>query len=290
MKNWKWILTAAVCAVCAVALASCDDDDDGGAERVPDAVAAAFGSQYGSTTRVEWDTERGGYYVAEFLKDGREHEAWYTAAGQWAMTEVDYARNLQALPQAVQDGWAATAYARDGWTVDDIDEIQRPGYETVYVLDVEKYGQPDHDLYFDLGGTLYRDVQDGQQGGSHGGMVPGAVPEQIKAYVDSAFAGAAIVDFDREDGGRYEVDLRHGGRSVEVTFGADGRWLMTKTDLSRDVPDMVRNAVSALYPTARIDDCDLVETAAATFYAVETERPDLDLTVGTDGSVAPQHH
>ena len=209
MKKWKWIGMAMACAVGMVAFTSCDDDDNDDYARVPDAVTAAFSHQYGNPGYVEWDSERGGYYVAEFRKDGRDHEAWYTHAGLWAMTEVDYGRSLADLPQAVQSGYAATAYALDAWTVDDIDEIQRPDYETVYKIEVEKRGQADHDLYFDLGGTLYRDVEGSGSGSGNGGMIQQGMPAEVKAYVDSAFAGAAVVDFDIEDNGMIEVDLRH---------------------------------------------------------------------------------
>lgn len=286
MKNWKFVCMAAALAAAMPVLTSCDDDDDDDyTGRVPQAVEAAFASQYPGASFVEWDMEGGGYYVAEFYKDGREHDAWYTAAGAWAMTEVDYARNLAALPQAVQQGYAASAYGLGGWVVDDIDEIQRPGYETIYIMDVEKAGQPDRDLYFDLGGTLFRDVQDGQAATPGGPTGQGSMPEQIRHYVDSVYAGASIVDFDREQGGYYEVDLRHGGKSVEVTFTDAFVWVRTKTDLTRSVPDVVRTAIAALYPGARIDDCDFVETPSGSFYAVETDRPDADFRVEADGTV-----
>lgn len=248
MKKWKWIGMAMACAVGMVAFTSCDDDDNDDYARVPDAVTAAFSHQYGNPGYVEWDSERGGYYVAEFRKDGRDHEAWYTQAGLWAMTEVDYGRSLADLPQAVQSGYAATAYALDAWTVDDIDEIQRPDYETVYKIEVEKRGQSDHDLYFDLGGTLYRDVEGSGSGSGNGGMIQQGMPADVKAYVDSAFAGAAVVDFDIEDNGMIEVDLRHGGKSVEVLFTAAYEWVMTKTDCSRDVPAVVAEAVQQALP------------------------------------------
>lgn len=285
MKKWKWIGMAMACAVGMVAFTSCDDDDNDDYARVPDAVTAAFSHQYGNPGYVEWDSERGGYYVAEFRKDGRDHEAWYTQAGLWAMTEVDYGRSLADLPQAVQSGYAATAYALDAWTVDDIDEIQRPDYETVYKIEVEKRGQADHDLYFDLGGTLYRDVEGSGSGSGNGGMIQQGMPADVKAYVDSAFAGAAVVDFDIEDNGIIEVDLRHGGKSVEVLFTAAYEWVMTKTDCSRDVPAVVAEAVQQALPGARIDDCDYVQTATESYYLVDTDNPDRDLRVTLDGQV-----
>lgn len=285
MKKWKWIGMAMACAVGMVAFTSCDDDDNDDYARVPDAVTAAFSHQYGNPGYVEWDSERGGYYVAEFRKDGRDHEAWYTQAGLWAMTEVDYGRSLADLPQAVQSGYAATAYALDAWTVDDIDEIQRPDYETVYKIEVEKRGQADHDLYFDLGGTLYRDVEGSGSGSGNGGMIQQGMPAEVKAYVDSAFAGAAVVDFDIEDNGMIEVDLRHGGKSVEVLFTAAYEWVMTKTDCSRDVPAVVAEAVQQALPGARIDDCDYVQTATESYYLVDTDNPDRDLRVTPDGQM-----
>lgn len=285
MKKWKWIGMAMACAVGMVEFTSCDDDDNDDYARVPDAVTAAFSHQYGNPGYVEWDSERGGYYVAEFRKDGRDHEAWYTQAGLWAMTEVDYGRSLADLPKAVQSGYAATAYALDAWTVDDIDEIQRPDYETVYKIEVEKRGQADHDLYFDLGGTLYRDVEGSGSGSGNGGMIQQGMPAEVKAYVDSAFAGAAVVDFDIEDNGMIEVDLRHGGKSVEVLFTAAYEWVMTKTDCSRDVPAVVAEAVQQALPGARIDDCDYVQTATESYYLVDTDNPDRDLRVTPDGQV-----
>ena len=234
MKYWKWMQATALCAVGALAFTACDnDDDDDGYTRVPAAVEAAFADRYGGHGRVDWDAERGGYCVAEFYMDGRECEAWYSPDGSWMMTEVDYGRNLQALPQAVQDGYNATTYAQDGWRIDDIDEIQRPGYENVYKIEVEKDGQPDRDLYFDLGGTLFRDVQDDGRDHDNSGMIHDRLPAALSDYINTQYPGAAIVDFDREDGGYYEVDLRHEGKSIEVAFDREGNWVMSKTDCDR---------------------------------------------------------
>ena len=284
MKTLELLKWTMACALGLFALTSCDDDDDDDRTPVPAEVQAAFSQKYGDAGRIDWDYEDGGYFVAEFWKDNREHDAWFTPAGAWMMTEVDYGRDLASLPQAVQTGYAATAYALQNWRVDDIDEIQRPAYETVYIIEVEQGGQPDYSLYFDLNGTLFREVAEGG-GGSHGGMVGNGVPEEIRLFIDSNYPGAAVVDFDRERNG-YEVDVRYEGRSKEILFDSAYNWLQTSTDMTRDMPADIRSAVEARYPGKRIDDCDYVETAAGeTYYLIDLDNYNMDLKVTPDGVI-----
>ena len=277
----KWMMA---CAFGVFALASCSDDDDGNVP-VPDAATRAFSEKYAGVGHVEWDREAGGYYVAEFWKDNKEHEAWFTETGEWVMTEVDYGHNLQALPQAVQDGYAATEYAHTQWAVDDIDEIQRPAYETFYIIEVEKHGQPDYDLYFDANGTLFREIQ-GEGGGNHGGLVGNRLPAEIQSFIDGNYAGARVVDFDREHDG-YEVDIIHDGKSKEILFDLQYTWQLTATDMTRSIPTEIRQAVEARYPGKRIDDCDLIETAQGeTYYLIDLDNYNMDLIVTLDGKIS----
>jgi len=228
--------------------------------------------------------EANGYLVAEFIKDSKEHDAWYMGDGTWMMTEVDHGRDLTALPQAVQDGYALTVYAQQQWTVDDIDEIQRKGYETIYKIEVEKAGQPDHDLYFDIAGTLFRDVQD-QDDDRNEGLLPGQMPAEIQAYVDANYAGAMVVDFEKERNG-YELDIRHGGKSIEIRFDSSYNWVQTSTDCKRDIPANILAAVNAAYPGKVIDDCDYIETAAGeAYYLIDLDNYDKDLKVTADGAI-----
>lgn len=277
----KWTM---MCAFGALVVTSCSDDDDDDGARVPEAVQVAFDSKYGNVGRVEWDREQGGYLVAEFRKDNREHDAWFTEGGEWVMTEVDYVRDLTALPQAVQAGYAATVYAQDGWTVDDIDEIQRPSYETFYVIEVEKAGQPDYDLYFDLNGTLFRELH-GEGGGNYGDMIGNGMPDEIKLFIDNNYAGATVVDFDRDARG-YEVEVRHDGKSKEILFDTSYNWIQTSTDMTRDIPANIRQAVEAQYPGKRIDDCDYIETAQGEkYYLIDLDNHNVDLKVTEDGQI-----
>ena len=276
----KWMMA---CALGVFTLASCSDDDDDNVP-VPDAVTRAFTDKYAGVGRVDWDREKGGYLVAEFWKDGKEHEAWFDNNGEWFMTEIDHGRDLTSLPQAVQAGYEATAYAQTGWSVDDIDEIQRPAYETFYIIEVEKRGQPDYDLYFDTNGTLFRELQ-GEGGGNHGDFVDNRTPAEIPSFIESNYPGARIVDFDRERNG-YEVDIIHDGKSKELWFDTQYNWIQTSTDMTRNIPADIRAAVEAKYPSKRIDDCDLIETAQGeTYYLIDLDNYNMDLRVTLDGQI-----
>ena len=204
LELMKWMMA---CAFGVFVFASCSDDDDDDNTRVPDVVQTAFAQKYGDATRVNWDREGSGYMVAEFRDGGREHDAWFTPNGEWMMTEVDHARDTRSLPQAVIDGYGASKYAQDGWRIDDIDEIQRPGYETIYKIEVEKAGQPDYDLYFDAYGTLFREVADNDDDRNEG-LIHNNRPDGLQAFIDAEYPGAKVLDFEREDFG-YEMDIRH---------------------------------------------------------------------------------
>lgn len=272
-----------VCALGVFSLTSCSDDDDNNIN-VPDNVTRAFSDKYAGVGRVDWDRERGGYLVAEFNKDGKEYDAWFTETGEWVMTEVDHGKRLENLPQAVQDGYKATTYYTNNWTIDDIDEIQRPAYETFYIIEVEKRGERDYDLYFDANGTLFREVQ-GEGGGNNGDLVGNQLPAEMQSFIDSEYPGARVVDFDRERNG-YEVDVIHDGKSKEIWFDTQYNWVQTSTDVTRDIPANIRAAVEAQYPNKRIDDCDYIETAQGeAYYLVDLDNYNKDLKVTADGTI-----
>lgn len=263
-------------------MTSCSDDDDSNVN-VPENVTRAFNDKYAGVGRVEWDRERGGYLVAEFNKDGKEYDAWFTETGEWVMTEVDHGRRMENLPEAVQAGYEATTYSAENWTIDDIDEIQRPAYETFYIIEVEKKGQPDYDLYFDANGTLFREVQG--EGNYNGDLVGNQLPAEMQSFIDSEYPGARVVDFDSEHNG-YEVDVIHDGKSKEIWFDTQYNWVQTSTDVTRDIPANIRAAVEAQYPNKRIDDCDYVETAQGeAYYLVDLDNYNKDLKVASDGTI-----
>ena len=65
--------------------------------------------------------------------------------------------NLNELPGLVQNAFQTSEYA--DWRVDDIDKFERPA-GVFYLIEVEKSGQQDRDLFYDEDGTLLKNVVD----------------------------------------------------------------------------------------------------------------------------------
>lgn len=148
-------------ALCALALAAStslaacgnsdhDHDTDLKPSAVPNPVTTAFIAQYPTASHVEWE-KQGRYYKADFRTKGGlvEADAWYTSAGQWAMTQFDYGQNTLYLPNAVSEAFVKSQYST--WKLDDIDEYQYPDTtRNLFIIEVEKPGSPDTDLYYRL--------------------------------------------------------------------------------------------------------------------------------------------
>ncbi len=151
MKKIFWI---PVLAVSIGALCSCDKYDDLNNPGGNKSVENTFKTMYAGVNHVEWEKE-GNYWKADFWKDGREMEAWFTLDGQWYQTITDI--TFAELPEAVKAAFLAGEYG--GWRVDDVDMFERKDSPTFYVLDVES-GNRDYNLYYSLDGTLIKAVRD----------------------------------------------------------------------------------------------------------------------------------
>ena len=118
-------------ALGALGLQSCNDDDDH-LSSVPTELKNAFTEKYPSVSNEKWET-KGNYYIAEFRQQNYETSAWFTPNGIWQMTETDLP--YQALPAAVKSAFESSEYTK--WKVDDVDMLERPDMEKVYVIEVE---------------------------------------------------------------------------------------------------------------------------------------------------------
>ena len=153
MKNLRTFIAGAVAmAAMAVAFPACSDDDDNrDISAVPPAFVQALDKVVPDAKNVKWERE-GEYRVAEFYKNGVDYDVWFDASAAWAMTEMDYGRDFMLVPHnAVNEAFSKGDYAY--WKVDDISYYEQTS-DAFYVIEVEKAGQPDTDLYYALDGTM----------------------------------------------------------------------------------------------------------------------------------------
>ena len=158
MKTDIWKFLFLFCSI--VVLSACDTDDDLPSSKVPETVKSAFDAKFPAVARVEWE-KKSVYYVAEFYENGVEMQAWFDTDAVWSMTETDLRTDLNVLPGVVQNAFQTGTYA--DWRVDDIDKYERPS-GIFYLIEIEKTGQSDRDLFYGEDGTLLKDVVDTDKG------------------------------------------------------------------------------------------------------------------------------
>lgn len=150
--NWYFLLIAIFGMV---VLQSCEDDDDNGL-KVSEELQKALRERYPEAKNVEWEN-KAGYYVAECWNNGAETDVWFSTDATWKMTETDLGIDVNRLPASVKETFLAGQYAT--WGVDDIDKYEREDL-TFYLVEVEKKGQKDMDLYYAEDGTVLKEVED----------------------------------------------------------------------------------------------------------------------------------
>lgn len=264
-------LLLALCA--AWTFQSCDNDDNDSVA-VPAELQKAFEAKYPHATQVKWET-RGNYYKAEFY-DGQKAAAWYTTGGVWQLTETDIPKSM--LPEAVQTAFNQSEYASAPWHFDEAKKLDRPGYETVYVMEVEQ-GNKDMDLYYTPAGTLIKAVEDVDGDNDDDDFLPTtSLTETMKKLLSEKYPNAQIAEVDKVDSGIYkgytEVDIVDGNQVREVLFDAQGQWALTTTDmLYTSVPEPVKQYISRTHPGKEIDrEAEYVEKAdGTTYYLIEVE-------------------
>lgn len=261
-------------------LYSCDNNDDESIT-VPVELQNAFSSKYPNAANVKWES-KSGYYIADFY-DGYEASAWFTQDGKWKMTETDIP--YDALPQAVKTSFEASEYK--SWKIDDVDKLEREGFETVYVIEVENQNQ-EMDLYYSVNGELIKSVVDTDNDKDE--YLPVQLTDVMKNLINERYPNAKIMEVDVEndrndwDYGYTEVDIIHNGISKDVLFDQSGNWYSTSWEVRKnELPDTVNNTIDNQYGEYLFDDAKYIEKADDTvYYRIELERGENELTVNID--------
>jgi len=280
----KRLITAIMLASAIFALQSCDKDND-----IPDNISRqaqeAFAAKYPSASHISWQIKRG-YAVADFRQgsNGEECSAWFDNAGKWYMTETEI--RFDDLPEAVKTAFRGSEYAT--WRIDDVDKLERTGVETVYVIDVEKREngiETEIDLYYSSDGILVKTVVDTEGDNDYGDRIPPMIEAGIKAFIDSHYPNARILEIERESDNTTEVDILDGRTKRELLFDASLNWIRTETEIrTGDLPKAVTDAIAAQpqYAGYRIDDADYIETPGGAYYLVELESGDSEIKLRID--------
>lgn len=234
-----------------ILFAACDNDDekkDNGAGNPPSAVSSAFEKQFPNATNVKW-AEKNNYYVASFdLKaksraeanaNASKNEAWYTSEGKCNLSELELsATELETGYGKVFAAWKATTYFAEGYTIDDIDLLQRTenAADKIIKIEIEK-GELERNLYYTLEGKLVKDVPDEDDSDDN---LP--CPQEIIAYIEKNYKGATIVDFEKEEEKgvvTYEVEIltQLGGIEMEkeLVFDKDYQFMSAQIDFEDEV-------------------------------------------------------
>lgn len=265
-------------AVITLPFLSCDDDNADG--NVPSEVRTAFAQKYPSAQNVKW-SNKNGYSVVDFTENSTRGTAWFDHRGTWYMTETDIP--FSALPQPVQDTFNSSEYAQSPWRVDDVDKLERQGFDPVYVIEVEASGDREMDLFYSGDGILIKTIVDNDDD-DYEDHLPGPVTNDIKAFIEDNYPDARIVEIEREDNSTIEVDIIHANISKEVVFDLNNNWLYTSWEVRiSELPQAVRNIVNdPAYTGYHIDDADFVETADSNYYLLELEKGNSEIKVKVD--------
>lgn len=253
-------------ASCFLTFTACSDDNDP-VTNTNNAVEQAFDQRY-PNTKATWEVE-GGYHKADFYEDKNEKEAWFTPAGEWMLTETDI--SYQQLPVKVRNSFEKSKYAQ--WKVEDIDQLERPQMETIYVLEVEQ-GETEYDLVYSEDGILLKEVPDNDN--SH--HVPSVPSETVVNSIKKMYPDALILEIEKETEGT-EVDILDKNVHKEVMFNVKNEWMYTKWEiLPLNLPAKVREAIQKLgYDLNNIDDAEVIEYKdGKTYYEVEIERGEFE--------------
>lgn len=263
-------------------LTSCDKDND---SILPnETVTKAFTEKFPTASQVKWE-KKNTYMVADFVYDQYKTSAWFDNNGQWYMTETEL-RSLEALPEAVRTALKNSKYAN--WATDDIDCLERPDTEKVYVIEV-KNGREEYDLYYSEDGILIKAIPDTDNDDYEDQLLPTQpLPSAITDFINTRYPGARIIETEIEHG-LTEVDIIHGNRSKEVVFNNKQEWLNTHYDVRENEvePTVMQTLAGSEYKDFYIDDIEKYETPAGDYYLFELEKgtQEVDIKIDLKGQI-----
>lgn len=132
---------------------SCSSDES----TAPAQVQVAFNNKFPTVEKAEWSKESEGVWEAEFKMMEKDMSANFLADGTWLETETELTSD--DLPQEVEDAVAAQ-FA--GYSVKEMNLVEKTGEPKTYEIELEKDGQTTEALFAE-DGTLIQQQAESQK-------------------------------------------------------------------------------------------------------------------------------
>ena len=214
--------TALFVLLAAVSFSSCNKNNS----NVPNEVKSAFNEQYPNAKHAVWETE-GDYYEVTFKENKSNKIAWYSNRNsvEWVMTKTCL-HALDFLPEAVRNSFRNSIYV--SWYLDDVDIIERPGVEIIYVLEVEN-NSVEVELHYNASGLLINVITDTDGHQTDSSYFLDNLPDGIMQYLNAFFPNAMILDIEIEHD-HIEVKILFNNIVYELEFSHAGLFIHSEID------------------------------------------------------------
>lgn len=217
----------------------------------------------------------------EILDGQTLREILFDSSDSWVYTktEIRLETSQSQVPANVWQAFKASEYK--DYRIDDIDFYQTPDKE-YYRFDLESF-QGDTKINILTDGTIEAGLP-GTGGSGNEGNNSGLVDADIQSFIEKQYPGARILEKDY-DRGYLEVEIWHENREKNVYFNGSGSWVYTKADYRyQELPEAVRNAVKANYPSYHVDDVEKIESPDSTYFLLELEQGEQEKQIRMDAN------
>lgn len=229
---------------------------------------------------VDYDCEQNSTEV-EIIANGLKHEILFDNQQQWVYTKTEYERrDLTQIPTSILNHLRTSPYYTSDNAIDDVEKYTTRDNGTYYCFELKTAYDDDVKVYVNETGIISR-----PQNGSDGGNSNVPVEDELQNFIDQKYPGAIILEKDY-DHGYLEIDILHDGIEKEIKFNGQNQWVRTEWEV-RQLPDAVKNTITAQGYTLDDNEFGYVETADSIWYEVEVRkgRDELKLYISPTGEI-----
>lgn len=229
---------------------------------------------------VDYDCEQNGTEV-EIIANGLKHEILFDNQQQWVYTKTEYERrDLTQIPTSILNHLRTSPYYTSDNAIDDVEKYTTRDNGTYYCFELKTAYDDDVKVYVNETGIISR-----PQNGSNGGNSNVPVEDELQNFIDQKYPAAIILEKDY-DHGYLEIDILHDGIEKEIKFNGQNQWVRTEWEV-RQLPDAVKNTITAQGYTLDDNEFGYVETADSIWYEVEVRkgRDELKLHISPTGEI-----